>query len=228
MPTLFDAPLPARGPAQLREGLVHLPGALDASLQSQLVNDARALANHVQGSALAMQKPRLKSGQMKVYMLSLGRHWEYGSQQYVTSWGGVDVPPVPEAWERLAQQVLAQAGKLDKTLAAWIGNYRVDTALVNYYPEGASMGMHQDAFEHSNAPVVSLSIGDEAIFRAGNNETRAKPYEDLRLMSGDAVVFGGPSRSMFHGVPKLFPGTAPSECGLRSGRINITFRQVEV
>ncbi|AZA10403.1 Alpha-ketoglutarate-dependent dioxygenase AlkB [Corynebacterium gerontici] len=207
---------------------MHLPGALKFPVQSKLVQQARDLARTVQGSALAMRKPRLKSGEMKVHMLSLGRHWEYGSQQYVRSWGGVAVPQVPQHWTQLAHHLLAQAGALDESLAAWAEHYRVEAALVNYYPDDASMGMHQDAFEDSNAPVISLSIGDEAIFRAGNNETRTKPYEDLRLMSGDVVIFGGPSRAMFHGVPKLFPCTAPSGCGLSAGRINITFRQVEV
>lgn len=86
------------------------------------------------------------------------------------------------------------------------------------------MGMHQDRDERSSAPVVSLSIGDTARFRLGNTENRGRPYRDIDLHSGDLFVFGGPSRLAFHGVQKIYPGTAPLDCGLDSGRINITMR----
>ncbi len=53
------------------------------------------------------------------------------------------------------------------------------------------MGMHRDADERSDAPVVSLSLGDTCVFRFGNPETRTKPYTDVELRSGDLFVFGG-------------------------------------
>ncbi len=43
---------------------------------------------------------------------------------------------------------------------------------------GSGMGMHVDDFEESLAPVISLSIGDEALFRMGNTENRNKPWDD--------------------------------------------------
>ena len=60
--------------------------------------------------------------------------------------------------------------------------------------------------------------------RFGNTENRARPYTDLRLESGDLFVFGGASRFAFHGVPKIYPGTAEPATGLASGRLNITLR----
>jgi alkylated DNA repair protein (DNA oxidative demethylase) len=71
---------------------------------------------------------------------------------------------------------------------------------------------------------VSLSIGEACLFRFGNTKTRTKPYTDVELRSGDLFVFGGPSRFAYHGIPKVFPGTAPEDCGLSHGRINITMR----
>jgi alkylated DNA repair protein (DNA oxidative demethylase) len=103
-------------------------------------------------------------------------------------------------------------------------DYTPDTALVNYYDEAAHMGMHQDKDERSLAPVVSLSLGDTCQFRFGNTRTRNRPYEDVDLVSGDLFVFGGPSRLAFHGVTKVYPGTAPAGLGLGAGRINITMR----
>jgi DNA oxidative demethylase len=54
--------------------------------------------------------------------------------------------------------------------------------------------------------------------------SRSKPYQDIDLASGDLFVFGGESRLAYHGIPKVYPHTAPDECGLEAGRINITMR----
>jgi alkylated DNA repair protein (DNA oxidative demethylase) len=67
------------------------------------------------------------------------------------------------------------------------------------------MGMHPHRAERSAAPVVSLSVGDSCVFRFGNTERRSRPWCDVVLESGDAVVFGGPSRFAFHVVPKTLP-----------------------
>src|SRR5262249_21170113 len=101
--------------------------------------------------------------------------------------------------------------------------YAPDAALVNFYDASARLGMHQDKEERSDAPVVSLSIGDTCVFRFGNSLNRGKPYTDVELMSGDLFVFGGLSRFAFHGVPKVYAGTADPSLGLQ-GRLNITIR----
>ena len=84
--------------------------------------------------------------------------------------------------------------------------------------------MHQDKDELTDAPVVSLSIGDSCLFRFGNATNRNKPWADVELQSGDLFVFGGASRFAFHGVPRIYPGTAGSDSGLSNGRLNITLR----
>ncbi len=86
------------------------------------------------------------------------------------------------------------------------------------------MGLHQDRDERTDAPVVSLSLGDRCVFRLGNTETRTRPWTDLELSSGDLLVFGGPARFAYHGVVRTLPGTADPELGL-VGRLNITVRQ---
>ena len=86
------------------------------------------------------------------------------------------------------------------------------------------MGMHQDKDEVAAEPVVSLSVGDSCVFRFGNPVNRNKPWTDVVLASGDAVVFGRESRFAYHGVPRILPGTADPATGVPSGRINITMR----
>ena len=86
------------------------------------------------------------------------------------------------------------------------------------------MGMHQDRDEVAGDPVVSLSVGASGVFRFGNTTNRGKPYTDVVLASGDAVVFGRESRFAYHGVPRILPGTADPEAGIDAGRINVTLR----
>ncbi len=57
------------------------------------------------------------------------------------------------------------------------------------------MGLHQDADEADFlAPVVSVSLGDSALFRIGGPQ-RKGPTRSLKLVSGDVLVMGGPRGS---------------------------------
>lgn len=222
---LFDQ-LP-RSDTRITPGVVHLPSWLPLNRQAEIITQLRDIARSLSGTPLAMARPQLKSGQMQVFMLHLGRMWVTNPYRYVTHVGGHRIPPVPDNLLRLATEALSAAALYDDSLNQWPTTFRPDMALVNYYPPGATMGMHQDRNENSPAPIVSLSIGDEALFRIGSTENRNKPWDEVTLTSGDVIVFGGPKRLAFHGVPKTRPGTLPEGCGLQEGRINITFRQVE-
>lgn len=228
LPTLFDAPdahFP-RPPREVASGVVHLPDWLPGGEQAALVAQARDIARTVAGTPLAMTRPQLRSGQMSVHILSLGQHWATNPYRYVSAVDGVQVPPIPQSFHDLAQRALRDAAGLSPSLASWAGKYRAEAALVNYYAPDSTMGMHQDANEDSEAPVISLSIGDTGIFRLGNTTNRNRPWVDVPLLSGDLIIFGGNHRRAFHGVPRIEPHTAPENCGLVEGRINITIRQV--
>ena len=93
-----------------------------------------------------------------------------------------------------------------------------DLCILNYYDADGRMGLHQDKDESERSiaaglPVVSVSLGDTARFLFGGTKRR-DPVEALRLESGDAFVFGGPSRLRYHGVSRILPGTAPPSLGV--------------
>lgn len=228
MPSLFDAADLIRPAREVAPGVVHLPGLLDLSTQQKLIAQARGIARSVAGTPVAMRRPMVGSGQMSVYVLSLGHLWQTNPYRLVRQVAGVPVPAVPRNYQQLAERVLATAAPLSADLGPWANDFRAEGALVNYYGPGATMGMHVDAEEPSSAPVISLSVGDTATFRMGNTETPNRPWVDLALLSGDVVVFGGPARRAYHGIPAVRPGTAPADCGLPEGRINITIRQVSL
>lgn len=99
-----------------------------------------------------------------------------------------------------------------------------EACLINVYAPTARMGLHQDKDEQDfAAPVVSLSLGDTALFRIGGTK-RSDPTQSVRLASGDAVVLGGAGRLAYHGVDRIMPGT--STLLPEGGRINLTIRRV--
>ncbi len=70
------------------------------------------------------------------------------------------------------------------------------------------MGLHQDRDEQAaDAPVLSVSLGDDALFRIGGT-TRRGPTQSVKLISGDVLLFGGPARLAFHGIDRVLAGSS--------------------
>jgi alkylated DNA repair protein (DNA oxidative demethylase) len=119
-------------------------------------------------------------------------------------------------------------------LAVWtaVADYphAPEACLLNYYEPGARMGMHRDEDEEDfDAPVISISLGDDCSFRVGGSDRRA-PSGSFRLRSGDVVVLGEKSRLAYHGVDRIYPGTSAllAPHFPQGGRINLTLRRVTV
>ena len=194
-------------------------GALDRAAQEVLVDRVREIAQ-----AAPMFHPETRWGKrMSVKMTSAGdfgwvsdrRGYRYERRHP----SGVAWPAIPEeimaVWERFADG----NGGLAPTLRP------PECCLVNYYGEGARMGLHQDRDEADFTwPVVSVSLGDDALFRIGTTERRG-PTRSVWLQSGDVVVMGGPARLCYHGIDRIRPGSSTLLPG--GGRINLTLRVVD-
>ena len=216
-----EPPRPRR--VEIAPGAVHLPGWLTLAQQVKLVAACREWAR----GPVPMRHTRLPGGGiMSVQTVHLGWYWRpYRYSRTADGYNGARVAELPDWLADLGRSAVAAASDdQDPEAVVAAAAYRPDVALVNYYDREAKLGMHQDKEERSDAPVVSLSIGDRCVFRFGNTETRNRPWTDVELASGDAFVFGGPSRFAYHGVPKLYPDSGPGETGLTSGRLNLTLR----
>jgi alkylated DNA repair protein (DNA oxidative demethylase) len=122
-------------------------------------------------------------------------------------------PPIPEALLQLWREVSAYP-------------HPPEACLVNFYSADARMGLHQDRDEQDfAAPVVSVSLGDDCLFRVGQDR-REDGTKSFRLKSGDVVVLGDEGRLAFHGVDRIYPAT--SALLENGGRINLTLRRVTV
>ena len=126
--------------------------------------------------------------------------------------------PAGMAWPPIPPEVLAIWHDLTGLARA------PDCCLINYYGEGARMGLHQDKDEADfSYPVVSVSLGDDGLFRIGN-PTRGGKTESVWLNSGDVVVMGGPARLTYHGVDRI--RFKSSRLLPKGGRLNLTLRVV--
>jgi alkylated DNA repair protein (DNA oxidative demethylase) len=216
----FAGAEPRRTPRELLDGVVHIPAWLHPEGQRELVEQFRHWARPPAG----LRHPRVPTGHlMSVQSVCLGWHWHpYAYSRTADDTDGAPVKLLPEGLRRLAQRAVAAAD-------AWAGRpsgpFEPDAAIVNLYAPGARLGLHQDGEEPSGAPVVTLSLGDACIFRFAGVERRTGPFTDVELRSGDLLVFGGANRRIFHGVPKVLPGTGPDHLGLPPGRLSITVRE---
>ena len=201
---------------EVAPGAVHIPDWLGLAQQRMLVTECRRWAT----APVPMRSAVVPGGhKMSVQTVCLGWHWQpYKYTRTADDVNGAAVAALPDWLIELGRKAVREAyGDPGQT-------YTPDTALINFYDDGARMGMHQDKDERCEAPVVSLSIGQSCVFRFGNTENRNRPYTDIELQSGDLFVFGGASRFAYHGVPKVIAGSADTDSGLTSGRLNITLR----
>lgn len=197
----------------MRQGLTFLPGFLGPERQRELVEQLRAAV----GEAPLVTPVMPRTGRpFTVRMTNLG------SLGWVSDRAGYRYQPThPETgrpWPPIPEMVLA----------VWraVSGYPHDpeACLVNLYQGGAKMGLHRDEDEEDfSAPVVSISLGDTAVFRIGGPERGGKTGA-LKLASGDVLVMGGGSRLSYHGIDRVLTGT--STLLKDGGRINLTLRRV--
>lgn len=185
---------------------------LDRNAQRAMVSDIRAVVR-----AAPLLTPVTPRGrEMSVRMTSAGR---YG---WITDRSGYRYEgchPTGAPWPPIPTSVL-------ETWWAVAGVDRApDSCLINFYGEGARMGMHQDRDEADfSMPVLSISLGDDALFRMGG-VTRGGKTGSIWLESGDVVVMGGAARLAYHGVDRIRFGSSALLPG--GGRINLTLRVVD-
>ena len=157
--------------------------------------------------------------QMSVAMTNCGNAgWVTDRTGY--RYDGVD-PESGQPWPAMPAVLRELAG--EAAAAGGFANFSPDACLINRYVPGARMSLHQDKDELDfAAPIVSVSLGIPATFLFGGLKRSDTPVR-YRLVHGDVVVWGGPSRLFFHGVAPL---AEADHAVLGRQRINLTFRKV--
>lgn len=197
----------------MQPGLRFLPGHFGPEAQRHLVETLRAAVAAAPLFAPVMPRTGRPFTVRMTNLGSLGWVSDRAGYRYQPTHPetGRPWPPIP-----------------DILLALWreVAGYGHDpeACLVNFYNGGAKMGLHRDEDEQDfAAPVLSISLGDTAVFRMGGPE-RGGRTETLKLSSGDVLVMGGASRLCYHGIDRVLSGT--STLLKDGGRINLTLRRV--
>ncbi|WP_374598177.1 alpha-ketoglutarate-dependent dioxygenase AlkB [Brevundimonas sp.] len=192
------------------EGFRLWPGALSVQAQATL------LAVVLTAEAVApFYRPETPGGRpFSVQMTNLGTlGWvsDRGGYRYQATH-----PVTGKPWPPIPSMLL----DLWSELTGW--PEPPDACLVNLYREQAKMGLHQDRDEADlTAPVLSVSLGDTAVFRIG--AAGGGPTRSMRLASGDVCALTGPARLARHGIDRLIAGSSTLVPG--GGRINLTLRR---
>ena len=187
-------------------------GYLNNTAQQHLLTDIRAIA-----ATVPMFSPKTPWGKpMSVKMTSAGKYgWysdENGYRYTKTHPNGQNWPEIPDSILRIWNDLCASSPS-------------PDCCLVNFYGDSAKMGLHQDKDEESfEYPVLSVSLGDDALFRVGGTK-RKDPTESVWLSSGDVLIMDGESRLAYHGIDRIKFGS--SNLLKSHGRINLTLRVVD-
>jgi alkylated DNA repair protein (DNA oxidative demethylase) len=190
-------------------GALWFRGFLDRPAQERMAGEVVAIA----AAAPFLVHETRRGGRMSVAMTACGRvGWVSDRQGYRYAADHPSGAP----WPAIPPSVLA----VWRAVAGWPVD--PDSCLVNRYGAEARMGLHQDRDERDlTAPVVSISLGDTAVFRLGGS-ARGGRTARLDLASGDVLVLTGPSRLAFHGVDRVLQGT--STLLPEGGRLNLTLR----
>lgn len=192
-------------------GVAVRPGFLDRAGQEAMLRDVL----RVQEAAPPFHPVTRWGKAMSVAMTSAGAFgWVSDRRGYryeARHPSGLPWPPIPDSvlavWEAVAPDARAP-----------------ECCLVNLYRGSARMGLHQDRDEADfSQPVVSISLGDAALFRVGGTE-RGGPTASVWLHSGDVCVLWGAARLAFHGIDRVRDGSSDLIPG--GGRINLTLRVV--
>ena len=198
------------------QGFRHLGGYLGPAAQAALLGEIRAI---IQVAPLFAPTMPRTGRPFSVRMTNCGAlGWvsdRLGGYRYQQTHPATGLP-----WPAMPQALL----DIWDATAAY--PRRPEACLVNYYGGGAKMGSHRDEDEEDMAaPVVSISLGDDASFHVGG-QLRSSSKQRLLLRSGDVVVLAGAARSAYHGIDRVMPGT--SQLLAEGGRFNLTLRRVTV
>ena len=196
------------------DGFGLYPDLIEPSAARAMLDDVRAVV-----ADAPLYTPRMpRSGkELSVRMTNCGPLGWFTDQ--ATGYRYVDRhPETGRPWPAIPPSVLS----IWRRVAGY--PHPPEACLVNYYDETARLGLHRDQDEDAaDAPVVSISLGDTALFRLGG-PSRGDPTGSFKLASGAVVVLAGAARQCFHGVDRILPGT--SRLLAEGGRFNLTLRRV--
>ena len=126
----------------------------------------------------------------KLRWATIGYHYDWTNKIYNHD----DFTPIPTDIDQICKFIAS---------SLFFKDFKPEAGIINYYHLNSTLSAHQDRSEKNmTAPLLSISLGSQAIFLIGTESKSTKP-EAIRLRSGDLCIMSGKSRLSYHGVPKV-------------------------
>lgn len=203
------------------------------------VDPATLTSRKAPAQASSTSKPELASKLMyrlRWTNLGLMYHWASKSYHFDRVLLDKEVPKVPQTISDICRHILRAVPAHLRSNEDW-DRYNPESGIINFYQLKDTLMGHIDQSELvDDKPLVSISLGQTAVFLIGGVTRDVEPTA-VYLRSGDILIMSGPSRRVFHGVPRVVENSLPEY--LRHGedwdsyaeylattRININVRQV--
>ncbi|KJH52833.1 putative alkylated DNA repair protein AlkB [Dictyocaulus viviparus] len=229
-----------------RPGLYILPNllrddAVEMWLRRMFVYAEPPNITNLTAHGINFKRDLLKEAGKSLRWATLGVPYDWETKKY------------PLSGDRLPKELV-----ITKVLS--LGTMYADAAIVNYYPPKSTLSPHVDRYasfkfqtsrknlvlfysqlfssqylwlrsERTDAPLISLSLGQSAVYLSGG-VSLDDDIVPLWLRSGDVLVMHGTQRFVYHAIAAIcsdrrFTMEDP-ELGqfINSSRVNITIRQV--
>lgn len=132
------------------------------------------------------------------------------------------VAALPSSFRRLCARAVSSASAADANLPACVPTH----CLTNCYRTPHGLRWHRDIYRNDgdgDAPIVNLSVGASCRFGVRLEDGTVR---ELTLCSGDALLFGGPSRFVEHAVLEIKLDERPDWMDPSDPhRLSFTFRE---
>ncbi|MEM8602583.1 MAG: alpha-ketoglutarate-dependent dioxygenase AlkB [Cyanobacteria bacterium P01_H01_bin.121] len=208
-----------RKTTQIFEDCWLMPDFLTVEAQGEMLADIRRWTKEAGG----LHAPLMPNGTPMNHSLR-GLGWDWVPYHY------------EEIRRELPQELIVLANQalylVDESIRDRYTPFNPDTALVNWFPLGSSLGSHQDKSEddslvYGGSPIVTLAIGAACDLYVGGDD-RGDPMTKVEMRSGDIFVMAGTSRRRFHEVRRILPDTTPPDLSMKTeGRISVTIRRAK-
>lgn len=212
-----------------RPGFYVFPNALSDELVVTLAHRCRHIyckPPHVTNVTSHLHRPAQK--RPKLSWASLGYNFDWTLRKYFDEKQTPFPPELHHLTARFANRVERELQQNSNKSGSGDGmaiepqkkqkltpcSFKAETAIVNFYSAGMSMGAHIDDSEDDEAhPVVSLNLGLSCVFLIGTEKKEGSENDTpipLLIRSRDVVILAGKSRLVYHGVASVLPHQIPS------------------
>ncbi|KAH0174088.1 oxidoreductase, partial [Aureobasidium melanogenum] len=165
------------------------PQSPDGSITSFFSNEARNISHQPKDPSIHKPLPMSSYLNRKLRWVTIGGQYDWTQKVYPAT----APPPFPKDVAALVEGLFPAM--------------KAQAAIVNLYTPSDTLSLHRDVSEECDRPLVSISLGCDAIFMAGLEGSKGVA---MRLRSGDALVMSGPARYLHKHVSTMTSTVDPS------------------